>query len=48
MTNTASFDLFLSNSYRSYQINKQSLLNPSDAEVKTKTISQVSLSDMQG
>jgi len=47
MTNTASFDIFLSNSYRSYQINKQSLLNPSDAEVKTKTISQVSLSDMQ-
>jgi hypothetical protein len=26
---------------------RQSLLNPSDAEVKTKTISQVSLSDMQ-
>jgi len=47
MTNTASFDIFLSNSYRSYQINKQSLLNPSDAEVKTKTISKVSLSDMQ-
>ena len=47
MTNTASFDIFLSNSDRSYQINKQSLLNPSDAEVKTKTISQVSLSDMQ-
>jgi hypothetical protein len=47
MTNTASFDLFLSNSYRSYQINRQSLLNPSDAEVKTKTISQVSLLDMQ-
>lgn len=47
MTDTASFDLFLSNSYRSYQINKRSLSNPSDAEVKTKTISQVSLSDMQ-
>jgi hypothetical protein len=42
------FEIYLSSSDRSYQINKQALENPADNnQVKTKVVTMVNLSDMQ-
>ena len=48
MADDASFNLYFPNSQRSYQITKQALNDHNALEVRTKVVTQVSLSDMQG